>query len=172
MICDRLLLINFTVYSFWHLLFTVIAGGIRPIGHKCFNTPSVDSRSHRYLCKQNNRWVGKTNGSGRIHGRIIAPSHISMQGALHLSSEIAYNSWQQKWERDSSGFYTRLLLPQVLYQGYISKWSWYRRPACPIAEQGRIWGGLRDQPSLEMLTFFEIFSISIAWTLSFAHCAA
>ena len=40
-------------------------------------------------------------------------SHISMQSALNLSSEIAYNSWQQKWECDSSGFYTRLLLPQV-----------------------------------------------------------
>ena len=85
--------------------------------------------------------LAKQTAQDVVHGRIIAPSHISMQGALHLSSEIAYNSWQQKWERDSSGFYTRLLLPQVLYQGYISKWSWYRRPACPIAEQGRIWGG-------------------------------
>jgi len=48
-----------------------------------------------------------------VRGRITAPSHISIQSALHLSSEIAFNSWQQKWERDSSGFYTRLLLPQV-----------------------------------------------------------
>jgi len=48
-----------------------------------------------------------------VRGRITAPSHISIQSALHLSSEVAFNSWQQKWERDSSGFYTRLLLPQV-----------------------------------------------------------
>ena len=48
-----------------------------------------------------------------VRGRIAAQSHISMQSALNLSSEIAYNSWQQKWECDSSGFYTRLFLPQV-----------------------------------------------------------
>ena len=48
-----------------------------------------------------------------VRRRITAPSHISIQSALHLFSEIAFNSWQQKWELDSSGFYTRLLLPQV-----------------------------------------------------------
>jgi len=48
-----------------------------------------------------------------VRRRIAPPSHISMQSALQLSSEIAYNFWQQKWERDSFGFYTRLVLPQV-----------------------------------------------------------
>ena len=57
--------------------------------------------------------LAKQTAQDIVRGRITAPSHISIQSALHLSSEIALNSWQQKWERDSSGFYTRLLLPQV-----------------------------------------------------------
>jgi len=57
--------------------------------------------------------LAKQTAQDIVRGRITAPSHISIQSALHLSSEIAFNSWQQKWERDSSGFYTRLLLPQV-----------------------------------------------------------
>jgi len=48
-----------------------------------------------------------------VRVRIIAPSHISMKSALQLSSEIVINCWQQKWECDSWGFYTRLLLPHV-----------------------------------------------------------
>jgi len=57
--------------------------------------------------------LAKQTAQDIVRGRITAPSHISIQSALHLSSEIEFNSWQQKWERDSSGFYTRLLLPQV-----------------------------------------------------------
>ena len=51
---------------------------------------------------------------------------------MHLSSEIAFNSWQQKWERDSSGFYTRFLLPQVRIPK--SHFRMIVIPACPILQ--------------------------------------
>ena len=51
---------------------------------------------------------------------------------MHLSSEIAFNSWQQKWERDSSGFYTRFLLPQVRIPK--SRFRMIVIPACPILQ--------------------------------------
>jgi len=45
--------------------------------------------------------------------RVSATSHISMNSALQISAEITNNSWQRKWERDSSGFHTSQLISRV-----------------------------------------------------------
>ena len=67
-----------------------------------------------------------------VRGRITAPSHISIQSALRLSSEIAYNSWQQK-----NGSVIALVFTQnSFFHKFVPK-SHFRTiviPACPTAE--------------------------------------
>ena len=46
-------------------------------------------------------------------GSLSAPSVVSYSDAVKISASIASKSWQTKWERDTSGFYTRHLIPEV-----------------------------------------------------------
>ena len=48
-----------------------------------------------------------------FHDRILASSVISLSAAFKLSSEIAQESWQVKWDQEPAGFFTRQLIPQV-----------------------------------------------------------
>jgi len=45
--------------------------------------------------------------------RILASSVISLSAAFKLSSEIAQESWQVKWDQEPTGFFTRQLIPEV-----------------------------------------------------------
>ena len=38
---------------------------------------------------------------------------ISLSAAFKLSSELAQESWQVKWDQEPAGFFTRQLIPQV-----------------------------------------------------------
>ena len=46
-------------------------------------------------------------------GSLSALSVVSYSDAVKISASIASKSWQTKWERDTSGFYTRHLIPEV-----------------------------------------------------------
>jgi len=48
-----------------------------------------------------------------FHDRILASSVISLSAAFKLSSELAQESWQVKWDQEPTGFFTRQLIPQV-----------------------------------------------------------
>jgi len=37
-------------------------------------------------------------------GRVSASSSISIASAFHLLNEIAFNSWQRKWEQDTKSW--------------------------------------------------------------------
>jgi len=43
----------------------------------------------------------------------VASSVISLSAAFKLSSEIAQESWQVKWDQEPARFFTRQLIPQV-----------------------------------------------------------
>jgi len=46
-------------------------------------------------------------------GRKWCSSLSIASSAFHLSNEIAFNSWQRKWEQDTTGHYTRQFIPKV-----------------------------------------------------------
>jgi len=47
--------------------------------------------------------------------------------ALQILADIAYNSWQRKWECDSSGYYTRHVVSRAGTRLVFSWWSRYWR---------------------------------------------
>ena len=47
------------------------------------------------------------------YGNSVASSVISLSTTFKVSSEIAQESWQVKWDQEPAGFFTRLLIPEV-----------------------------------------------------------
>jgi len=57
--------------------------------------------------------LAKIAAEDAFHDRILASSVISLSAAFKVSSEIAQESWQAKWDQEPAVFFTRLLIPEV-----------------------------------------------------------
>ena len=46
-------------------------------------------------------------------GLMFAPSEISLNDAVRISSDTAHKSWQRKWNEENTGWYTHNLILKV-----------------------------------------------------------
>jgi len=46
-------------------------------------------------------------------GQLSATCFVTYNNAVRISADIAKIAWQQKWDQDVSGYYTRQLIPEV-----------------------------------------------------------
>ena len=57
-------------------------------------------------------FIAKETACAIYKGWLSAPTIVTYNDAVRMSTEIARTSWQRKWDQDVSGFYTRQLIPK------------------------------------------------------------
>ena len=88
---------------------------VRPAGSdlRHCTTGAGPSESHRQIeFNETADLLAKETAHDIYTGSLSAPSVVSYSDAVKISASIASKSWQTKWERDTSGFYTRHLIPE------------------------------------------------------------